>query len=89
MPVACAHVCLCMETMLSCMQALDVCYIEATKFIDQQAMRAIAALSPPSWTAAVIGSAAAIVAEAAKGSSAQQMLSQVTYTVSRMTCFLT
>ena len=53
------------------------CYVEAAKFIDQQAVRALAALSPPSWTAAVIGSAAAIVAETAKGSSAQQIVSQV------------
>ena len=62
------------------MQALDKCYNEAAKVVDQQAVRALAALSPPSWTAAVIGSAAAIVAETAKGSSAQQIVSQVIQT---------
>lgn len=58
-------------------QAMESCYAAAEEAINKQAVRALAALAPPHWTPAVIGTAAAIVAGAAKPLCAQQIIAQV------------
>jgi len=62
---------------IDALQAMEVCYAAAEKLVDSQAVRALAALSPPHWTPSVIGTAAAVVAEAAKPLCAQQLIAQV------------
>ena len=57
---------------------MEVCYAAAERQIDAQAVRALAALSPPHWSQPVIGTAAAVITEAAKHLCAQQIIAQVT-----------
>ena len=52
-------------------------YAAAERCVERQAVRALAALAPPHWTAHVIGTAAALVAESAKQRCAQQIVQQV------------
>lgn len=58
-------------------QAMEDSFVASSRYIEQQAVRAVAALAPPSWTAHVIGTAAALVAENARQSCAQQIMHQV------------
>lgn len=60
---------------------MEECYAEAARLVAIQAVRALAALSPPHWTATVIGTAAALVAEAANQLCAQQIVAQVSFTI--------
>ena len=56
---------------------MESCYAAAEEAINKQAGRALAALAPPHWTPSVIGTAAAIVAGAAKPLCAQHIIAQV------------
>lgn len=58
-------------------QAIEDSFAASSSFIERQAVRAVAALSPHSWTSQVIGTAAALVAETAQRTCAQQILHQV------------
>ena len=52
-------------------------FTASSSYIEQQAVRAVAALASPTWTSQVIGTAAALVAENAQRSCAQQIMHQV------------
>ena len=56
---------------------MEESFVASSKYIEQQAVRAVAALASPAWTAHIIGTAAALVAENAKKICAQQIIHQV------------
>lgn len=58
-------------------QAMEESFAASSRYIEQQAVRAVAALASPAWTAHIIGTAAALVAENAKKICAQQIIHQV------------
>ena len=56
---------------------METCFEAAKKYIESQSVRALAALAPPAWTKAVIGTAAAMVVESAIPVCAKQLISEV------------
>ena len=52
-------------------------FTASNRYIEQQAVRAVAALASPAWASHVLGTAAALVAENAQRSCAQQIMHQV------------
>ena len=59
------------------LQTMDVSFAAAEKYIESQSVRALAALAPPTWTQAVVGTAAAMILETARPICAKQLIQEV------------
>ena len=56
---------------------MEVCFAAAERHVEQQSVRALAALGPPDWTKSVIGTAAAMILETSRPMCAKQLIQEV------------
>lgn len=56
---------------------MEACFAAAEEYIESHSVRALVALATPVWTKAVVGTAAAMVVEAARSVCARQLIVEV------------
>ena len=56
---------------------MEACFAAAEEYIESHSVRALLALATPVWTKAVVGTAAAMVVEAARSVCARQLIVEV------------